>query len=1195
MINKRITSIIISFCFILMTVMTTPITVGASPTTTNTTTTTTVKKPVTKVVKKPVVKVTPLGIYFLVKPIAKYEVGSKVAFKVNAKTDSKATKIQYSAKLFNIVANKKEMDIVNYGKVFSGKYEMATSFVVKNPGKYRLAVYIKKNGTKGIYNNYHDSYVTYDFEAVKTVVAVDSLVVSVNEKEKYTLPATVSSKVNGSPKQYKVTWDKPANTTTPGAFTFTGTLKDITTSKVINNAKVTLKLTVNAVPVFDSIVDAVDERGQYNLPTTVNGKMSNGTVKEYGVTWDKTVNTNIPGAYTFTGKPKDLSTGVEVNNQNVILTLTIRALPVVDSITASITEGEQYILPTTVNGKMWDGTTKLYNVAWDKPSPEGSTTPGAYTFVGILKDATTAVPVLNVNAKVTLTVNPLALQASVKIESPKSIRIVFNKSVDGNKCNILTSTNGNVIPLVPTWDVDGKGVTLQSQNDFALGTYILKISGIGLSTDTYSLDVKAPYLTNISVPQYFVVQGSSAAKIMLVGTDQYGQKIDVISSEYMWMVNDTTAQIALQASTNDFNYITVQTNLTGIKAGDKISVFCKKILNTSIEATASLEINTKTIDSITLGQPILPKEDNKLSVKGIATSYEIPYNAVQNYLVSGNTVQTLAFIDDKVETSLSVPVTIGNIVFVTDKPDVLSSIKIENGKIFVKIAPNMSGVVKLTASAIPTTGQTTTQNIFPLVMNILAPGSPDSLTRGTISNVLAAGGSEGKLPVIISDQYGEVMAPDAFVRSNFSDFMITSSAPTIATAAFGKDGKTLDITPIAVGNANITIVNKNSGKALIYPVVVNPAAIVKSFTPNIDYNYVTRGAIANLKIDAIDQYANIFTNVAGTYKYAITPANGSANVAVSANNVPIDIMAKAGVTLTGVTSGKRETITLTLYNDANKNNIIDANELVSISAMEINVVADNEQLVYFAKPSNNIYAAVAQDRSNTGLTQDAYGAIQNQNNRNELYAEQITLMATKLDGTPVAIVGNPITAIIPTTNSTLIDYAGKIGTGFGVIGRQWSGSEVTKEAEIQVTYTDNTGAVKNLDTKVTISKESLKAMKIRFMANVVMDADVTNDTEIQDDTILIPAVQFDSLSGKKLIENQNLVGIPGYFEVDDQYGVSSFNPVSFSVTGKQSIFGVFTIEANGVISTSRFVTGDSVTISAVDTEGHTLLVTLKAQ
>lgn len=1260
MIRKRILSALMCFMFLSLTLISTSNTYTASA-----------FAPQTTTASVPVV-------VFSVKPLAEYMAGSNITFKVFTKTALSTTKVEYSVKLFNLDTQKKEMDIGNYGNGVLASEAEAYTFVVKNPGNYRLAVYVREFGTPGKISNYYDNYITNDFKVVKldkitkTLKSVDPITVNVYQKTPYTLPTTINGRMSdNSLKQYKVTWDKvvntnnvgiytfkgtlkeaansavvnnisakltlnvnplpvfdtinvsvdalsdyvlpatvdsksvngksnkfivawdkQANTTTPGAYTFMGAVKETTASAIIKNVNVKLSLKVNPLPTYDSIVASVDQGSTFVLPATVNGKLFNGTVKQYGVTWDKPASTTTPGAFTFKGAVKDLTTSKILPNVAVILTLNVKAIPTVDPITVNIGEGNAYELPSTVGGKLWDGSTVVYNVTWDKKADTSKT--GTYNFIGTLKDVNTSAELTNVTAKLTLTVNPVPLQVvSITPINTKAIKIVFNKSVDYGKCTIPVSMNGISVPVTTAWASDGKSVLLQSQNDYAVGAYVVKIDGAGLATDTYAAEIKDPTLTNVSIATAVVTPNNDAAKVFVKGTDQYGQGINLQTSDFEWSVSDDTAKILLTVIPSSDDYITIQTNVPSVKIGDKITVTGKYKYNYTISTSSNLVVNSKQIDSITMNQPVLPSGDKRLSVKNTSMYYEIPYDAVQNFNINGVSSKASAVLEDKVETSLLQDVTINNITFITDRPDILTSIKVENGKLYVKIAGNKSGTVKLMATLLSTSGQVSLP--YTLTLNIAGPSIPNSISFGNPDSVLVVGGAPCKIPVAVSDQYGEVISPDDFALTNFNDFIISSSNPSVATAAFGNDGKTLNIIPITVGTSDIKITNRNSGIVKIYTVSVNAASIVKDFISTTDYTALVKGASANLRITTLDQYGNKLQNAASTYKYSVTANNGTSNVKISSTNVTVNAVTSSAITITGVTPGKTETITVTLYNDTNNNNTVEASEIIKAYAFNMSVVADSEQLNYKVNPVNTIYAAVAQDKNNAGPNGDAYGAIQNQNNKNSNYGQKITLSAARLDGTPVALAANPITAVAVTINPSIIDNVYKIGNDYYAIGRQWSDNDLTKDANLLISYKDNTGAINNVNTKITVSKESLKATTLRFMINNGKDIDTTSDSELQGAVYNISAADINGLNGKKLIENQALSGIPCYFEVDDQYGVSSINPVSFSIVSKQSTSGNFNFDANGIITSSNFAAGDSVTISALDTEGHTLTITLKVQ
>lgn len=92
------------------------------------------------------------------------------------------------------------------------------------------------------------------------------------------------------------------------------TLLNFTTSPVIKS--------------IDNLTDSVNQWGDYNLPTTVNATMSDGTTRSVQVSWDKSVDTSqAPGNYTYTGTISGYGT--------VPLTLTINPFQPVSSISNS--------------------------------------------------------------------------------------------------------------------------------------------------------------------------------------------------------------------------------------------------------------------------------------------------------------------------------------------------------------------------------------------------------------------------------------------------------------------------------------------------------------------------------------------------------------------------------------------------------------------------------------------------------------------------------------------------------------------------------------------------------------------------------------------------------------------------------------------------------------------------------------------
>ncbi len=100
-------------------------------------------------------------------------------------------------------------------------------------------------------------------------------------------------------------------------------LKSRYNRQIKSNFSMDFRTTLKVVSVNDMNV-AISQGEHYTLPTTVAATMSDGTVKQVGVVWSKSVNTqDPPGTYVYQGsvegydKPVNLSVTIKPSNKNV--------------------------------------------------------------------------------------------------------------------------------------------------------------------------------------------------------------------------------------------------------------------------------------------------------------------------------------------------------------------------------------------------------------------------------------------------------------------------------------------------------------------------------------------------------------------------------------------------------------------------------------------------------------------------------------------------------------------------------------------------------------------------------------------------------------------------------------------------------------------------------------------------------------
>jgi ribosomal protein S16 len=231
------------------------------------------------------------------------------------------------------------------------------------------------------------------------------------------------------------------------------------TSKLSGSASrpsktITKKVTIAQPLQIDSIVmkdETIVKGTQHFLPSTVSAKLSNGTTKELGVTWDKkSVDTNVLGVQTLNGTVKDYS-------KKVIFKVTVvdDMVVSVESISLTTDEGVDFKLPEKVMADFYTGVKKEALVKWDRDADTSRS--GTSTYTGSIDG-------FDGNVDLTLNVNAVDLSlSSVTASNLREIVLSFNKSVDiktikGSNIRLYNGVNlvsADVMPLK-----DGKTVTL---------------------------------------------------------------------------------------------------------------------------------------------------------------------------------------------------------------------------------------------------------------------------------------------------------------------------------------------------------------------------------------------------------------------------------------------------------------------------------------------------------------------------------------------------------------------------------------------------------------------------------------------------------------------------------------------------------------------------------------------------------------
>lgn len=146
----------------------------------------------------------------------------------------------------------------------------------------------------------------------KTIKSIADINASVNQGDKYSLPATVTAVMSDNTKQQiAAAWAIDTGSSKQDVYIFEGT---------VSGYGKKVKLTVTAQKYIKSIADikvSVPQKYDYTLPSTVTVMMNDGSVRQATVTWNSAkADTSKPGTFKFQGT-------VQGYSSKVILSLTV--------------------------------------------------------------------------------------------------------------------------------------------------------------------------------------------------------------------------------------------------------------------------------------------------------------------------------------------------------------------------------------------------------------------------------------------------------------------------------------------------------------------------------------------------------------------------------------------------------------------------------------------------------------------------------------------------------------------------------------------------------------------------------------------------------------------------------------------------------------------------------------------------------
>ena len=336
--------------------------------------------------------------------------------------------------------------------------------------------------------------VTLRLGVYSPIKQIDSRNVTVYQGDAYTLPTSTMVRLtdNTNLGYFDIVWSpSTVNTSTPGVYTYEGTIRNYT-------GKASLTLTVKAkssIVLIDNLTVNLQQNQSYSLPQTVSALMSDGGRVNVPITWDSSiVDTSKTGTFTYKGT-------VQGYNGQVVLTLVISPVYYpIKTMNITANQYDSYRLPGSVLAFSCNGSRKDIPVTWN-PSTADTSKAGTYTFTGSVQGCSSPV-------SLTLIVNPAVITSieniNVKINLneayslPQSIQALLNNGVNINVPVIWHSSTvdtGKAGTYTFTGSVDGysKPVSLT----LVISPVITSVQNINSSVnqnESYSLPKSLPAL-----------------------------------------------------------------------------------------------------------------------------------------------------------------------------------------------------------------------------------------------------------------------------------------------------------------------------------------------------------------------------------------------------------------------------------------------------------------------------------------------------------------------------------------------------------------------------------------------------------------------------------------------------------------------------------------------------------------------------
>jgi len=719
---------------------------------------------------------------------------------------------------------------------------------------------------------------------------------------------------------------------------------------------------------------------------------------------------------------------------------------------------------------------------------------------------------------------------SVTAVGAKKLEVKFNGSAEGATFSL--KKGAMIVAIDETTFNENKTVaTITAADKFTQGTYTVTVDGIeGLSVKSKDVTVTNEEITSIELTGE-VLPKSNKTPVGLIVKNQYGEEMEVQAGSLTWVYSTALVQSAHDGTKA---YVNIDDSL---KEDSLVTITV--VSNNGKQANRTYKIGAPAIvTTISLTEVVLDDNDAaRLTAGGSAT---VKYDARDQY---GNKIDTLDMINHATDTSKQVRLVSNASANIEIKWQANSS---DATKADLKI--NVKNTL-LVDETVVLTAVTPAGNSNSITFQAFKAPTIDTVTLAGPTSVVAAGDENVYLGLSVNDQFGTAMSgkqvADAYaavtdpdkkpIKAFVASTSVTIDNITVETAAGDNQGKLKLGKVNGSGTVTITVVSA-TGKSSNVTFDVQP----KRYAAKIQFHELgatklLQAANTTTMFKIYDQYGAEFTKDDPDNKVniALTKVSGDDNgLTLSTSGDVVDETNLGTLTLTAAADKKGEyklTVKIVSNDGQTTFSTISQNFIVTDGK------ADSDKFTYAVADIPTLWEG--------GAT-------------NTAYREKISVTATDVNGTKVAI---PSSTIISITSSN---------TSYAVVDTVNQQVYGVKKGTIILTLALHTPNGTEIVTKdVTVSDEAPVAKELK-----VAKTDVT-----------LPAA--------KIVDFFR----DGDFKVEvvDQYGKTSAltinNEVDFVIVNKTD-GTVFTDNNTGQFA---FASGKEYTVTVVTKNGLKATINVK--